>query len=126
MIENVYQKLVRKLIYLSHIRSNITFSTSVVSQYMDAEWTSFNSNRKSTRGFRGNLVIWRSKKQAVVASSGVEVEFKAVVYGKCELLCLKNLLKELKIQTEAPMRPFCYSKVVIHIVHDLVQHNKTN
>ncbi|MCR2847942.1 hypothetical protein KN825_15305, partial [Weizmannia coagulans] len=111
-----YQRLVGKLIYLSHTRPDISFAVSVVSQFMncpaeghmqavyrilrylkstpsqglffektsdrylkiftDADWAGSPVDRRSTSGYCsflwGNLVTWRSKKQAVVARSSAE------------------------------------------------------
>ncbi|XP_028070908.1 uncharacterized protein LOC114273348 [Camellia sinensis] len=92
-----YQRLVGKLIYLSHSRPDIAVTISVVSQFMhaphqihfeavmrilrylksaldkDADWTGSVIDRRSTSGYctfvGGNLVTWRSKKQNMVAMS---------------------------------------------------------
>jgi hypothetical protein len=113
-----FQRLVRKLIYLTVTRPDITFAVNVVSQFMhaprtthmdavvrilryfkecpgrgvwmqkskhvnimaysDTDWAC-NSDRKSTSGYctlvGGNLVIWRSKKESVVARSSAEAEY---------------------------------------------------
>ena len=111
-----YQRLVGKLIYLSHIRPDIGFLVSMVSQFMnnptekhmtvvtrilrylkmtlgkglffqratkkeikifsDVEWAGSVIDRRSTSEYCsfvcGNLVIWRSKKQSMVACSSAE------------------------------------------------------
>ena len=47
-----------------------------VKAFIDADWVGNVMGRKSTTGYRtkvwGNLVIWRSKKQTVVAQSSAE------------------------------------------------------
>ena len=73
----------------------------------------------------GNLVTWRSKKQTMVVKSSVEVEFRALTYGICELLWLKILLNELKFMRNEPMKVYCDNKVSINISHNLVYHDKT-
>ncbi|KAA0039144.1 Beta-galactosidase [Cucumis melo var. makuwa] len=94
-----YQRLVGKLIYLSHTRPDISFAMSVVSQFMQAPYEKHMEavnrilrylkntpgsviDRKSTSDYCtfvwGNLVTWRSKKQSVVAKSSAEAEYRAM------------------------------------------------
>ena len=100
-----------------------------VEAYTDADWTSFITDRRSTLGyctFMGrNLVTWRSKKQHVVARSSAEAEFQAMALGICELMWLKGLLRELQVNLENPMRPYCGNKSTINIAHNPVQHDRT-
>ncbi|KAA0052310.1 reverse transcriptase [Cucumis melo var. makuwa] len=105
-----YQRLVGKLIYLSHIRPDIFFVVSVVSQfiktnkktieaYTDSDWIGYVVDRKSTSGYCtfvwGNLVTWRSKKQSVVARSSAEVEYRVMSLGICEEIWLQKVLYDL-------------------------------
>ena len=163
-----YQRLVGRLIYLSHTRPNIAFAMSVVSQFMhdpkeahlqavhrilqylkanpgkgimykkgqsltleaytDADYAGSVVDRRSTSGYciliGGNLVTWRSKKQNVVARSSAESEFRAMALGICELLWLKIILCDLKVEWEAPMRLYCDNKSAIDIAHNPVQHDR--
>lgn len=146
-----YQKLVGKLIYLSHTRPDIAYAVSVVSQFMhdprkphmdaverilrylksapgkgllfsnhdhlkvegytDADWAGSADNRRSTSGYftfvGGNLVTWRSKKQPVVSRSSAEAEYRGMAYGVCELLWLRNLLKDLGFKPRVEMNLYC-------------------
>lgn len=69
--------------------------------------------------------MWRSKKQHVVAWSSAEAEFRAMVQGVCELLWLKIILEDLKIEWDGPMRIYCDNKSAISIAHNPVQHDRT-
>ena len=49
-------------------------------------------------------MLWRSKKQNVVARSSAEAEFRAMAQGMCKQLWLKIVLEDLKIKWDGPMR----------------------
>ncbi|XP_022853783.1 uncharacterized protein LOC111375216 [Olea europaea var. sylvestris] len=82
------QRLVGKLIYLSHTRPDIAFAASRKSErkdveaFTDADWAGSIEDRRSTTGYCtyvwGNLVTWRSKKQSVVARSSAGAKFRVV------------------------------------------------
>ncbi|KAL0416651.1 UNVERIFIED_CONTAM: Retrovirus-related Pol polyprotein from transposon RE1 [Sesamum latifolium] len=164
-----YQRLVGRLIYLSHTRPDIAYAVSIVSQYMhqpseehmnavyrilrylkgspekylffsknsisniegytDADWAGDQTTRKSTSGYftfvEGNLVTWKSKKQKVVARSSAEAEFRGMAQGICELLWIKRVLSDLRIEHAKPMNLYCDNKAAIEIAQNPVQHDRT-
>ncbi|KAH9762305.1 protein kinase domain-containing protein [Citrus sinensis] len=144
-----YQRLVGKLIYLSHTRPDIAFAVSVVSQFMHSPCEEhFEAvfrilrylkatprkglfcGKNQQRGIEVYTDIdwaftWRSKKQSVVARSSAEAEFRSMAQGECEVLWLKRVLEELKQPFSLPMRLYCDNKLAISIAHNPVLHDRT-
>ena len=54
----------------------------------------------------GNLVIWKSKKQKVVALSSVEEEFRGFAKGITEIIWVKKLLSELNFPRKKTCKLF--------------------
>ncbi|KAJ4713234.1 Retrovirus-related Pol polyprotein from transposon TNT 1-94 [Melia azedarach] len=100
-----------------------------VEVYTDADWAGSSLDRRSISGYctflGGNPVTWRSKKQSVVARSSAEAEFKSMALGICEVMWLKTILKELRVETSNPMKLYCDNKAAISITHNPVQHDRT-
>ena len=65
-----------------------------IEAYTNANWEDSIIDKRSTSGYYsyvwGNLVTWQSKKQNVVARSGVEAEYRTMANGVYEMLWLKS------------------------------------
>ncbi|RVW64572.1 Retrovirus-related Pol polyprotein from transposon TNT 1-94 [Vitis vinifera] len=133
-----YQRLVGKLIYLSHTRPDIGFSVSVVSQFMNnptekhmtaviriLRYLKMTPGKGYCSFVWGNLVTWRSKKQSVVARSSAEAEFRAMAQGICEGIWLNRLLEELRVPLKHPMVLYCDNQAAISIAKNPVHHDRT-
>ncbi|CAM8880652.1 unnamed protein product [Rhodiola kirilowii] len=96
--------------------------------YCDADWARNAEDRKSTSGgcfFLGNnLVSWFSKKKNNISLSTVEVEYIAT--GSCctQLLWMKQMLSEYRVE-QKEMTLYCDNVSAISILKNPVQHSWT-
>ena len=72
----------------------------------------------------GNLVSWRSKKQAVVSRSTAEAEYRAMALALCEMMWLKGLLKELRVLKNETMLLHCDNVAAINITNNPIQFDR--
>jgi hypothetical protein len=72
--------------------------------YADADLGEEADSSKLTSGIiifvLGNLVLWRSKKQTLVAKSTMHVEMIASAYGKVQLNWLRDVISETELGTD--------------------------
>ena len=71
------------------------------------------------------LLSWKSKKQAVVARSSAEAEYRAMALATCELIWLKQLIQELKFADISQMKLLCDNQAALHISSNPVFHERT-
>ncbi|KAH9685014.1 protein kinase domain-containing protein [Citrus sinensis] len=131
-----YQRLIGRLMYLSHTRPDLAYALSVVSQFMHNPGEQHMkavmrilSDRRSTSGYftfvGGNLITWRSKKQHVVARSSAEAEYRGMALGICEGLWISFILNDLGYPSQQPIQLYCDNKAARDIAHNPVQHDRT-
>ena len=61
----------------------------------------------------------------MVARSSAEVEYRAMATSTCELIWLKQLLRELKFGEINQMELVCDNQVALHIASNPVFHERT-
>jgi hypothetical protein len=59
-----------------------------------------------------------------MAHSSAEVEYRVITSTASELIWIKQLLKDLKINHQAPMKIFCDNQATRHIASNLVYHKR--
>lgn len=96
--------------------------------YSDADWASDVETRRSTGGYLFTLnhtpITWSSKRQASVATSSTESEYRALMEAAKEADWLKNLLLELQLINDVPTTIFVENQSTIRLVRNPVFHQR--
>lgn len=98
--------------------------------YCDSDFAS-EEDRKSITGYvvyaQGGPVVWKSKKQAVIALSSCEAEYVALSEVTKELLWMSMALKELKVQPDKhrPMRIYMDNQAAKRLAENAVNHERS-
>ena len=86
-------------------------------------------DRKSISGYvvyaQGGPVIWKSKKQPIIALSSCEAEYIALSEVIKELLWTSMALKELGIQHQGPMRVYIDNQAAKQLAENSVNHERS-
>ncbi|TYK21727.1 putative mitochondrial protein [Cucumis melo var. makuwa] len=81
-----------------------------IEAYTDSDWVGSVIDRKSTSSYCtfvwGNLVIWRSKKQGVVARNNVEAKYMVMSLGICTISIANNPVQHDRTKHVEMDRPF--------------------
>ena len=73
----------------------------------------------------GNVISWKSKKQNVVARSTAEAKYRAMASLTCELIWVKQFLRELNFCEIQTMKMYCDNQAALHIASNPVFHERT-
>lgn len=103
--------------------------STIVEAFSNADWAGDASDQRSHGGFvvyyGGNIVSWRSKKQATVARSSTEAEFKSLTDDTAEVIWVTEVLRELGAPTSGQSTVWCESSSAISLSANPVLHNTT-
>lgn len=116
-----FQAAKRILIYLSgSSHQGILLASSSAAQlyaYCDSDWAGCPKIRRSTSGFCVLLgqspISSKSKRQSVVARSTAEAEYRSMALTVCEVMWLKQLLKDLGLTTMGPTPVYCDNQATL-------------
>ncbi|KAH9735463.1 protein kinase domain-containing protein [Citrus sinensis] len=100
-----YQRLIGRLMYLSHTRPDLAYALSVVSQFMH------NPEEKHMK--------------AVMRILSAEAEYRGMALGVCEGLWISFILNDLGYPSQQPIQLYCDNKAARDIAHNPVQHDRT-
>ncbi|GJV69414.1 ribonuclease H-like domain-containing protein [Tanacetum coccineum] len=112
-----YQKLLGKLIYLTHTRPDISYAVYSLSQFMHSPLESH---------LKLGLRILRLSAEAQGDLSSVEAEYRSFCLCKLsEVIWSNNLSVRLKIKSAKPITMYCDNKAAIQISSNPVFHDRT-
>ena len=128
-----FQAAKRVLRYLSGSKDQgillASSSAAELQAYCDSDWAGCPNTRRSTTGYCIVLgkspIAWKSKKQSVVARSTAEAEYRSLAMTVCEVLWVKQLLKDLGLTHLGSTTIFCDNKSALAIAANPVHHEKT-
>lgn len=104
-------------------------SSTTVEVFSDVDWVGDALDRRSHGGFvvyyGGNIVSWRLKKQATVARSSTEAEYKSLTDATTEAMWVTEVLHELGAPPSGRSIIWCDSTSAISLSANPVLHNTT-
>ncbi|PNX93894.1 hypothetical protein L195_g017056 [Trifolium pratense] len=109
-----YRRLIERLLYLTHTRSEIAYSISKLS-LLDSP----------TNEHASWFTCLEIAYSTVVSRSSSEAKYRALALATCEVQWLPYLLKDFHIDHSSPIIIYCDNKSALHIAANPVFHERT-
>eukprot|EP00253_Pinus_taeda_P022063 PITA_22063 len=97
--------------------------------FTDSDWASDTIDRKSTSGYVLSLgsdpICWSGKKQAFIALSSTEAEYRGAVNATIQAIWLQHFLSEIGISVHPPTIIWCDNQSTLKFCRDPVQRQRT-
>jgi hypothetical protein len=102
------------------LRLGTSKSESHLCAFSDSDWAESRIDRKSNSGIvcllNGAPVIWKSKKQTIVATSSAEAEYVALSLTVKEIIWLRRIVESFEIHQKGPLKVFSDSQSAMAMV----------
>eukprot|EP00253_Pinus_taeda_P020556 PITA_20556 len=128
----LYHQLVRKLLYLTHTRPDLSFVVGPIARFMqnphESHWKEAKRTLRYVRGyvftFGSGPITWACKKQSAISLSSVEATYRGAIEASKESLWLRQILSNFGFQQHHPTTLWCDNQSAIQLCKDLVQHQR--